>query len=145
MMRLTTRPPSRFSNSFSQQLRIIFKPPNINLLLRIGCKPIKFLYPTTQSDPDSQIALHQAHNTWRSCNAAPSHGRRIGFAIVRVGDQCRMCWFRSSVCPAVIIPEPNQVAILIAHLTWNADLVAVEVVGLLDAFSVFGCPTADLR
>ena len=46
--------------------------------------------------------------------------------------------------PAVIIPEPNQFAFAISHLTRNADFIAVEVVGLLDAFSVFGCPIANL-
>jgi len=28
----------------------------------------------------------------------------------------------------------------VGHLPWDADLVAVEVVGLLAAFSIFGCP-----
>ena len=36
----------------------------------------------------------------------------------------------------VIIPEPNQVTVLINHLSRDADLVAVEVVGLLAAFAV---------
>ena len=39
--------------------------------------------------------------------------------------------------PAVIIPESNQVAVDVGHLSRDADLVAVEVVGLLAAFSVF--------
>ena len=39
----------------------------------------------------------------------------------------------------------NQVAVLIGHLTRDADLVAVEVVGLLAAFIVCGCPIADFR
>jgi len=38
--------------------------------------------------------------------------------------------------PTVIIPEPNQVTGLINHLSRDADLVAVEVVGLLAAFAV---------
>ena len=46
--------------------------------------------------------------------------------------------------PAVIIPESNQFAFAISHLTRNADFIAVEVVGLLDAISVFGCPIANL-
>ena len=33
----------------------------------------------------------------------------------------------------------------IAHLTRYADLAAVEVVGLLSVFAVFGCPVTDLR
>ena len=39
--------------------------------------------------------------------------------------------FALQFAPAVIIPEPNQVAVFIGHLSWDADLVAVEVVGLL--------------
>ena len=46
--------------------------------------------------------------------------------------------------PAVIIPEPNQVAVLIGHLTRDADLVAVEVVDLLAAFAVFVGPVVYL-
>ena len=41
-------------------------------------KYTNYLHPTTQSDPDSQTAPHQARNTLRSCNAAPSHGRHTG-------------------------------------------------------------------
>ena len=33
----------------------------------------------------------------------------------------------------------------VGHLTRDADLVAVEVVGLLSAFAVFGCSVVDLR
>ena len=54
----------------------------------------------TQSDPDSQTDPYQVHNTWIGCNSAPSRGRNTGFAIRRVGEQFRMCWFRSSVCPS---------------------------------------------
>ena len=46
-------------------------------------------------------------------------------------------WFHSSVYPTVIIAEPNQVAVFIGRFTWYADLVAVEVVGLLVAFALF--------
>jgi len=38
---------------------------------------------------------------------------------------------------AGVVAEPNQIAILIGHLVRYTDLVAVEVVGLLAAFSVF--------
>ena len=41
--------------------------------------------------------------------------------------------FTLQFAPTVIIPEPNQVAVFIGHLSWNADLVAVEVVGSLTA------------
>ena len=46
--------------------------------------------------------------------------------------------------PAGIVAEPQKVAVFIGYLSWYADLVAVEVVGLLAAFTVFGCPIADL-
>ena len=47
--------------------------------------------------------------------------------------------------PAVVITEPQQPAVLIGHLARDADLVAVEVVGLLVAFSVFVDPVTYLR
>ena len=52
--------------------------------------------------------------------------------------------FALQFAPTVIIAEPNQIAVLIGHLSRDADLVAVEVVDLLSAFAVFGCPIADL-
>ena len=39
-------------------------------------------------------------NTWRSFSAAPFHGRNTGLAIGRVGNQFRICWFCSLVCPS---------------------------------------------
>ena len=47
--------------------------------------------------------------------------------------------------PGGVFAVPKEVAVLIGHFSWNADLVAVEVVGLLAAFTVFGCPEVDLR
>ena len=46
--------------------------------------------------------------------------------------------------PSVIIAKPNQIAFIIGHLTWDADLVAVEVVDFLFAFAVFVGPIAYL-
>ena len=46
--------------------------------------------------------------------------------------------------PGGVFAVPQQIAVLIGHFSWDADLVAVEVVGLLAAFTVFGCPIADL-
>ena len=46
--------------------------------------------------------------------------------------------------PAGIVAEPQKVAIFIGYLSWYADLVAVGVVGLLAAFTIFGYPIADL-
>ena len=39
--------------------------------------------------------------------------------------------------PAGIVAELQELAVLIGHLSWDADLVAVEVVGLLAVFVVF--------
>ena len=39
--------------------------------------------------------------------------------------------------PGGLFAVPQQIVVLIGHLTRDADLVAVEVVGLLAAFSVF--------
>ena len=39
--------------------------------------------------------------------------------------------------PTSVVAEPQEVAVLIGHLSWDADLVAVEVVRLLSVFSVF--------
>ena len=52
--------------------------------------------------------------------------------------------FTLQFAPTVIIPEPNQVAVFIGHLSWNADLVAVEVVSLLAAFAFFVGPVVYL-
>ena len=59
----------------------------------------------------------------------------------------RYCYvgFTLQFTPIVIVAEPNQVAFIIGHFFRDADLVAVEVVGLLAAFSVFGCSVVDLR
>ena len=45
----------------------------------------------------------------------------------------------------VIKIASSQIAFIISHLTQVSDLVAVEVVGLLSAFAVFGCSVVDLR
>jgi len=46
--------------------------------------------------------------------------------------------------PAGIVAEPQKVTVFIGCLSWYADLVAVGVVGLLAAFSVFIGPIAYL-
>jgi len=58
-------------------------------------------HPSTQSDPDSQTDLHQAHSTWRSCNAAQFQGRNTGFAGGRVGMRYPLPWFP-------LLDDPNQ-------------------------------------
>ena len=43
-----------------------------------------------------------------------------------------------------VFAVPQEITVDVGHLARNADLVAVEVVSLLDAFSVFGCTEVDL-
>ena len=45
---------------------------------------------------------------------------------------------------AGVFSVPQQIAVLIGHLSRDADLVAVEVVGLLDAFAFFVGPVVYL-
>ena len=59
-------------------------------------------------------------------------------------SSARYVRFAPQFAPTVIIAEPNQVAVFIGHLTRDADLIAVEVVNLLVAFSVFVGPVAYL-
>ena len=42
--------------------------------------------------------------------------------------------------PSGVFAVPQQITFIIGHLTRNADLVAVEVVGLLAVFAVFVGP-----
>ena len=46
--------------------------------------------------------------------------------------------------PAGVVAEPQEVAVLISHLSRDADLVAVEVVGLLASFTFFVDPVVYL-
>lgn len=46
--------------------------------------------------------------------------------------------------PGGVFAEPQELAVLIGHLTWDDDLVAVEVVSLLAAFAVFIGPVVYL-
>ena len=85
-----------------------------------------------------------ARNTDKSYSAAPSHGRHTGLQAERLVCAIRYLSFTLQFAPTVIIPEPNQVAVFIGHLSWNADLVAVEVVGLLSAFAIFVGPVMYL-
>ena len=62
------------------------------------------------------------------------------------GLVCVICYldFLFQTPSGGVFDVPQQIAVLIGHFSWDADLVAVEVVGLLAAFTVFGCPIADL-
>ena len=63
----------------------------------------------------------------------------------------RYLGFLFQTTPAGVVAEPNQVAVLIGHLSRDADLVAMEVVeeveevGLLSTFAVFVGPVTYLR
>ena len=46
--------------------------------------------------------------------------------------------------PAGIVAEPQQITVFVCHIARDADLVAVEVVGLLAAFAVFVGPVMYL-
>ena len=56
----------------------------------------------------------------------------------------RYLGFLFQTTPAGVVAKPQEVAVFIGYLSWDADLVAVEVVGLLSVFAVCGCPIADL-
>ena len=47
-------------------------------------------------------------------------------------------WFPLLDDPSLVFAVPQQIAVDVGHLFRDADLVAVEVVGLLLAFAVFG-------
>ena len=47
------------------------------------------------------------------------------------------------IVPCGVFAEPQEVGIFIGHLSLDADLVAVEVVGLLAAFAFFVGPVVD--
>ena len=57
----------------------------------------------------------------------------------------RYLGFLFQTSPTGVVAEPQEVAVFIGHLTRDADLVAVEVMGLLSVFSFCGCSVADLR
>ena len=56
----------------------------------------------------------------------------------------RKLGFLFQTTPASVVAEPQEVTVLIGHLTRDADLVAVEVVSLLDAFAFFVGPVVYL-
>ena len=47
----------------------------------------------------------------------------------------RYLGFLFQTAPAGVVAKPNQITVLIGHLSWDTDLIAVEVVGLLVAFA----------
>ena len=53
--------------------------------------------------------------------------------------------FLFQTAPTSVVAKPNQVAVFIGHLSWDAGLVAVEVVVFLFAFAFSIGVVADLR
>ena len=49
------------------------------------------------------------------------------------------------IFPAGVFAEPQEVAVFIGYLSWDADFAAVEVVDLLAAFAFFIGPVAYLH
>ena len=47
----------------------------------------------------------------------------------------RYSGFFFQTAPTSVVAKPNQIAVLIGHFSWDADLIAVEVVGLLAVFA----------
>ena len=47
--------------------------------------------------------------------------------------------------PSIILAEPQQLTVFIGHLTRDADVVAMEIVGLLLAVIFYIRPITDLR
>ena len=56
----------------------------------------------------------------------------------------RYLGFLFQTAPAGVVAKPNQVTVLVGHLSRDADLVAVEVVGLLAIFAFFIGPVMYL-
>ena len=74
---------------------------------------------------------------------------RLTVAILVLQAEGLMCAIRYlgflfQTAPAGVVAEPQQIAVLVGHLSWDPDLVAVEVVGLSAAFSVLVDPVAYL-
>ena len=57
----------------------------------------------------------------------------------------RYAGFFGYFTPSIILAEPQQLTVFIGHLTRDADVVAMEIVGLLSVFAFCDCPIADLR
>ena len=62
----------------------------------------------------------------------------VGVLVLRAeGLVCAIRYpgFLFQTAPTSVVDKANQIAILIGHFSWNADLIAVEVVGLLAVFA----------
>ena len=62
----------------------------------------------------------------------------VGILVLKaegVVSTVRYSVFLFQTAPTSVVAKPNQIAVLVGHLSWDADLIAVEVVGLLVAFA----------
>ena len=62
---------------------------------------------------------------------------KVGVLVLQaegVVSTVRYSVFLFQTAPTSVVAKPNQIAVLVGHLSWDADLIAVEVVGLLAAF-----------
>ena len=62
----------------------------------------------------------------------------VGILVLKaegVVSTVRYSVFLFQTAPTSVVAKPNQIAVLVGHLSWDADLIAVEVVGLLMAFA----------
>ena len=62
------------------------------------------------------------------------------------GLVCAICYlgFLFQTPSGGVFAVPQQIAVLIGHFSWDADLVVVEVVGLLASFTFFVDPVVYL-
>ena len=62
----------------------------------------------------------------------------VGILVLKaegVVSTVRYSVFLFQTAPTSVVAKPNQIAVLIGHFSWDTDLIAVEVVGLLAAFA----------
>lgn len=62
----------------------------------------------------------------------------VGILVLKaegVVSTVRYSVFLFQTAPTSVVDKPKQIAVLVGHLSWDADLIAVEVVGLLAAFA----------
>lgn len=75
----------------------------------------------------------------------PFHGRNTGFEAGTAGAPSPLRWFLRLIYPNIILAKPQQITILIGHFARDADLVAMEIAGLLLAVIFCIRPITDLR
>ena len=91
-----------------------------------------YLHLLIQSGPDSQTSPH--HRLVIPEEVVMQSRFRVGVLVLQAeGLVCAICYFGLllQMTPAGVVAEPQEVGVFIGHLSLDADLVAVEVVGLL--------------